>query len=54
MSTIARYLGLAIVAALILAGGPSAWVIAALVAALGFNVVPDVLRRRGRQEASQA
>ncbi|WP_186314565.1 hypothetical protein [Corynebacterium glyciniphilum] len=54
MSTIARYLGLAIVAALILAGGPSVWVIVALVVALGLNVVPDVLLRRNRQKDVQA
>lgn len=46
MNTVIRYAGLAILATVILAGGPPAWVIAALVAAILFNIIPDVLNRR--------
>ena len=49
MSTIIRYIGLAILAAVILAGGPPAWIIAALAAAIIFNIVPDVILHRRRK-----
>ncbi|MGV0867749.1 hypothetical protein [Corynebacterium kalidii] len=53
MTTTIRYIGLAIVAALILAGGPGAWVITALVVAVGLNVVPDVLLHRRRKKGAE-
>jgi hypothetical protein len=53
MTTTIRYIGLAIVAALILAGGPGAWVIAALVVAVGLNVVPDVVLHRRRKKGAE-
>lgn len=49
MSTVIRYVGLGVLAAVILAGGPPAWIIAALAAAIIFNIVPDVLNRRNHK-----
>lgn len=49
MSTIIRYVGLAILAVVLFLGGPPAWVVAAMIAVIIFNIIPDVILRHRRK-----